>query len=493
MTKKINGGIIISYAYVIINAIVGMVFVPYLIKKIGADSYGIYETIVALASNISILNFGLGDTAVKYIAKYRGREDIKSQGNVLGIILFFLLVLSFVAIVFCILIYYNFDSIYEKSLDGGQIILAKKMFLIAAANVVITLAGGTYSNVITAYEKFVFSRGLEILRLIIRVILIVASFHYTNSAIVLLLIDLLLSCTVILINFAYTRFFLKIRINMSLRNKELVREILTFSGYVLFFIIAREILFQTDKVIIGIELSAIAVTVYSVGNKISSMFNQFGYVLSNMYLPRAMIIKERTTDVEKKNGLYFDYMIEMGRKICSSIMVIFLGDILVGADFINVWVGRGYYISYISSIIMIFAFFLPILLDSGMAILKAENKQQTIAVAWFVSAVVNIVLTWVTVPKFGILGASAMTLVTSYLINCMVLCIELKTRINFSIFRYLYNVFRGMLPIVLITIVIKTLMSILHFHADTWGSLFIICAGFSIIYIVCTYFFLFFK
>lgn len=491
MAKKINGGIIVSYVYVVLNATIGMVFVPYLINKLGTENYGIYEMIMAIASNISILNFGLGDTTVKYIAKYRGENDIENQGKVLGITVFFLSVLSIVAFAICGLIYINFDSIYSKSLDNEQLILAKRLFVIAAANVVISLVGGTYANVITAYEKFVFSRGIEIIKLLLRVLLVVFLFHFTSNVVLLLLIDLILSCAVILINFIYSRFILNIKIRIDLGDKELVREILTFSGYTLFFIIAREVLFQTDKTIIGIEMSAIAVTVYSVGNKISSMFNQFGYILSNMYLPRAMMIKECTNDIKQKNLLYFQYMVEMGRKILFIIMVIFGGYILIGADFINLWVGEGYYTSFVSSIIMIIAFFLPILLDSGMAILKAENEQRNIAYAWLLSALANVILTWIAVPSFGILGASIMTLVTSYGINCVVLCIELKRKIEFDFSSFLRDLFHGMLPIVLIIIVFKVIKIFVYIPSNNWLSLIIQGSIFTIIYLACSYVFYF--
>ena len=444
--KQIKYGIILSYIYVAVNVLSGILFTPFLIHSLGRSQYGLYEITVTLASNISILNFGLGGSVVKYVSTYRQEGNKEKQEIVIGTIIKLLSIFALVATVICTLIYYNFDSIYANSLTFAEIHQGKSLFILASLNLIVSLPGGTFSNVLCAYEKFALTRGMEISKVVFRIGLVVAfSFFYIDATMVLV-IDTALNIVIIILSYICMRRMLKLRINWKNNDKQMLKDIFVFSGYTLFFVIAKEVQFQTDKTIIGLKLSTTMVTIYAAGSKISATFNQLGYILSGMYLPRAIMIESDNPTEEK----YRSYIVSMGRIIFPIIMIVFVGYIFLGLPFMHLWMGSEYDLSYYSSIIMMSSLLVPILLDTGLAVMKAKDKQGIIAIAWFASSIANVILTWVAVSRWGVIGASLMTFITSYMINVVVLLVMLKKETGLKLIKTFVGINRGFgIPLIL--------------------------------------------
>lgn len=64
--KQIVYGTVINYATVFVQMISTVVVTPYLIKIFGDNDYGIYKIIVSLAAYLIILNFGVGNTLIRF-------------------------------------------------------------------------------------------------------------------------------------------------------------------------------------------------------------------------------------------------------------------------------------------------------------------------------------------------------------------------------------------------------------------------------------------
>ena len=85
--KQVKYGIFISYFYVLLNVISGLLVTSLIIRELGSSQYGIYEIIVSLISDIGILNLGMSDCIVKYVSTYRTTNDVKKQEEVIGSVL----------------------------------------------------------------------------------------------------------------------------------------------------------------------------------------------------------------------------------------------------------------------------------------------------------------------------------------------------------------------------------------------------------------------
>ena len=362
------------------------------------------------------------------------------------------------------MVYLRFDIIYAQSLSSSEIVDAKKLLILASFNLIISLPCGVFSCVLTAYEKFAVTRGLNVAKLLLKISIVLIGLNFYKNAMMLLTIDVFLNVLDICINYILMRKWLQLKVSIHTTDKDLYRKIFTFSGYTIFFIIAREVQWQTDKTIIGLRLNTHMVTVYSAGAKISSVFNQLGLILSGLFLPRAV----RITESGGKESDYRSFMVEMNKLVVPFLIAVLIGYYFMGSEFVTLWIGEGYELGYYSSFIMMLAVFLPIIMDPGMAILKARDKYKGIAVTWLVSSIANIILTWVTVKPFGILAASICTFVTSYFGNVLFLCLFLKKEISFKFTLYFKDIFKGLLPPIVFSVLYFWILDYFNINIESW-------------------------
>ena len=64
-------GVILSYVGLIIDILSGMIYVPFLLRSLGQAEYGIYNLTTTISSYLLLLDLGIGNALVRYMAKYR--------------------------------------------------------------------------------------------------------------------------------------------------------------------------------------------------------------------------------------------------------------------------------------------------------------------------------------------------------------------------------------------------------------------------------------
>ena len=91
MEKKLSqlkSGVILSYINLVLGCIIPMIYTPIMLRLLGKSEYGLYSIANSVISYLSVLNFGLGSTIIRYISKYRAlnqkeeeEKDAKNYAN----------------------------------------------------------------------------------------------------------------------------------------------------------------------------------------------------------------------------------------------------------------------------------------------------------------------------------------------------------------------------------------------------------------------------
>ena len=82
--NQIKTGAFLNYVIIFLTNVVGILLTPFILNHIGKNEYGVYTTIGALVGTISILDLGLNNTIVRFVAKYRAENDKKGEENFLA-------------------------------------------------------------------------------------------------------------------------------------------------------------------------------------------------------------------------------------------------------------------------------------------------------------------------------------------------------------------------------------------------------------------------
>ncbi|APY12396.1 hypothetical protein BWZ22_14705 [Seonamhaeicola sp. S2-3] len=171
--SQLKKGAALNYITIFLTNAVGLFITPFILNHIGKSEYGIYTTIGALIGTISLLDLGLNNTVVRFVAKYKAEKDRKGEENFLATTMIIYGIISVLVIIIGVAFYGHIDNYFTK-MNAEEIEIAKTIFILLIFNLVINLPGGTLRGVCFGYEKFVFPKTVNIIRYILRTITIVA-------------------------------------------------------------------------------------------------------------------------------------------------------------------------------------------------------------------------------------------------------------------------------------------------------------------------------
>ena len=203
MNKNLAFGTILSYFNIILSILIGFITAPIILKQLGESEYGVYQMVLSMVSYMSILDFGLHNVTTRFVSKYRATKDDELQRKFLGTnILLFGLIMLLILIVGSV-IYVSIDNIFSGSMSGYEISLTKKLFAILTVNLAISMPGAVFAAIVVAYEKFVFSRLLATVKMIVRLIFVLLLVNFGLKATGLVVVDFLINMAIIALNMIF--------------------------------------------------------------------------------------------------------------------------------------------------------------------------------------------------------------------------------------------------------------------------------------------------
>lgn len=437
--NQLKGGAALSYVTIFLTNIVGLLLTPFIIRSLGSAEYGLYTMIGALVGYMSVLDFGLNNTIVRFVAKYKAEKDKEGEENFLAhsFIMYFCISL-FVSILGCIL-YFNLESLYTDTLTLDQIEKAKTMMLILIFNLAISLPGGAFAGICYGYEEFILPKFINIIKYIVRSILVVGILLYGADSVGLVLLDTVLNILIIIIN-AYIVFkILGVRIKIHQYDKKLFYNILGFSLWLFVFAIVHQLRWQFGQLIIGLYYSTSIVAIYAVGVTLGNYYGAFSSAISSVFLPKAIQMTVKNIPSDELT----DTFIKISRIILIILLFILGAFVIVGQDFVYFWVGDEYHMAYYYAVIIMIG--LTPILSQGFAnnILEAKNLLAYRGKLLLSLTVAGTVLGIIIVQKFGVLEMIITTVIFMLLERAfMYFYYENKANLNMKrYYREIYPLF----------------------------------------------------
>ena len=455
MNKK-TLSVIISYLLIVVDVIVGIFFVPFLLNGLGDSEYGLYKLMFSTASYLSVLDFGIGATITRYVVKYKTEEKKQEEQNFVAMGFIIYLFLSFIVLFFALIVVLIIPSIYKASIPTDQIRYAQIMFFGMCISTAINLLNHAYTGLVSAYEEFVFSKSSNIIKLLLRVLLIVVGVTFwSSSAWIIVLVDVVLSILLLIVNAVFVRFKLKFKLKLYHWDKMIAKEAFVFTIAIFVQSVINQFNTNVDNVILGIFTTTEIVAMYSVAMQIYIMYSNLSTAISTIYFPiisKAVFNGESDDSVTKK-------VIEPSRMQLFVLLLALTGFCAFGIDFINLWVGPEYSYVYVITIVLLTASTLELSQNTITGILKAKNilHGQTIILA--ISTFINIIISCILVAKIGAIGAAigtAFSMVFGYGIALNVYY-QKKAKVNMKL--YFKETFKGILLISIICLFIGITIS----------------------------------
>ncbi len=367
--NQLKAGAALSYANIFLTNLVGLFLTPFIIRSLGSAEYGLYTMIGALVGYMSVLDFGLNNTVVRYVAKYKAKKDKIGEQNFLAHSFIMYICISLIVMLIGSIFYFNLENLYTDTLTFDQLNKAKLMMGILIFNLSISLPGGAFTGICYGYEQFILPKAVNIIRYVIRSLLVVAILLYGGDAVGLVILDTILNLVVIGINAIIVFRILKVKIKIHVFNKKLFSDILKFSLWIFVFAIVHQLRWQFGQFIIGLYYSTTIVAIYAVGITLGNYYGAFSNAIASVFLPKA--IQMTVNEIPQKE--LTDAFIKISRIILIVLLYILGAFIVVGKDFVFFWVGDEYNMAYYYALTIMLG--LTPILSQGFAnnILEAKN------------------------------------------------------------------------------------------------------------------------
>lgn len=442
-----KSAIVVSYLVLLFNTLNSILLTPILLKYMGVDEYGLYQMVYSVGSYILILDMGIGTVMIRYISELRFKEDKRGESNFAGMIGILALTVCLIISVGLKIIDVNIESIYSD-LSDTDYSKSHVMLTLMIAQFVITILANYLHGIINAYERFVLSKTLNLVQIILSFGLTILFVVLGYGAVGIVLAHVVIAMLKLIVECYYVLRVLHFKIRLYYWDSAIIKPVV---GLMLAIFLQHTVMYintWSDKTILGIMCEKSDVAVYAVACTLLTFFSSTTGILSGLFQPQIVKMVVKNADATQLT----DVVIRVGRWQFMLTGSILAGMALFGRDFIALWVGEKMLRAWIIFLIITPFFMIPLIQSVCISILNALDKRLYRSLILLLSSVINILITIVLIKQFGPLGAPVGTAISYLLGHIICLNIYYKRNIHLQVGR----MFREIL-------------------SKTWLSIFITC------------------
>lgn len=458
--SEVKIGAFLSYVVIGLNMVIGIAYTPILTRVLGQSEYGLYSLVSSIIAYLTILDFGFGNAIIIYTTRYRVKSQKEEEQKLHGMFLIIYAIIGIIAALVGVLLCYNVNGLFGTTMTVNELEKAKTLMGILTLNLVLTFPLSIFSSIITAYEKFIFAKVLNIIRIILNPLVMILLLNIGYRSVALVIVTTVLNIGTLLANMFYCRKKLKIKFKFKYFDFKLLREIATYSFFIFLNTIIDKIAWSTDQFVLGAVSGTVQVAIYSVATQLNNMYLNFSTAISGVLLPKAAKMEEKKASDEEFTNIF----IQTGRIQYLILALIITGFILFGQEFINLmWVGAEYSQAYIIACILMIPLTIPLMQNMGINILQVKNQYKYRIKILAIAAIINVAISIPLSKLYGGVGAALGTGITLILGSIIKMNIFYYKKIHIDIPKFWKNIIQMSIPIffgVLIAVIIKRIFPI---------------------------------
>lgn len=479
MKKHINqlrSGVYLSYVNLLLGTIIPMFYTPLMLEMLGEAEHGLYSLANSAVGYLSLLSFGFGSTIIRYLAKYRAENDQAAIRRTFGFFLLLYTALASLVMLGGWILAENATAIFKQSLSSQELGKIKTLLLLMAFHTALSFPMSVITSVSLAYERYVFRRIMDIISTIAGPACNLVALYMGYASVGMVVAGTILQIVMLIPNAVYCICVLGIRPTLEKMPKALMREMVGFSAYVFIGSIVDTLFWATDKVILGMLAGTVAVSVYQIGSTFNNIVMQLSTSISGVLTPKitGMVVKDASC--EELSALF----IRVGRIQFLIVALIVTGFTVFGQSFIRLWAGEAYADSYWIAVLTLFPLCIPLIQNTGISILVAQNKHKFRSLVYLAIAIANVISTYLVVPYLGGIGAALCSCVSYLLGQGLIMNTYYYRVIGLDIPQFWRNILKmSVFP----AIMLLAGLVLLHFFAlRSWLTLFAGICAYTLVY-----------
>ena len=424
-------GILMNWTAFAVSIIVSFFLSPFVVHRLGNIAYGVWVLANSSLTYMALLDLGMRGAVGYFVAKHQARGEHLESSRAVSVGLAFRTLISLVVILASLILAGFATKIFR--IPSNMWTAAQWAIVLSGLNLSFSLLVGVFGGVLTALQCFGMANGLAIAQTLIStagtVWVLNRGYGIVPLAILQLTVVLLLGIATITTCF---RVYPELRLGFRFLDRRVLPELWRYSFYLFVIAASGQVIYYTDNLIVGVFLSAEAVTLYAIGGRFIAYLGELGASLAQTFLPVATNLAAQDQQDQLRRLLI------QGTRAAFFVSLP-IGEVLFfrGSTFIGLWMGQQY--AQPSGRV------LRILLLSTLAlagnrvggnIVYGLGKHKPFALWQSCEAVANLTLSIYLVRKIGIDGVAWGTVLPSLVSQIVLWPRYLSKLLNLTVWSY---------------------------------------------------------
>lgn len=442
MKKQISGGVFLSFFSQAISIIVGLAYTPIMIRILGQSEYGLYQLVLSVVNYLNLMNFGFNGAYIRYFSIAKAKNDEKEIANINGMFMKIFMLIALLCLFGGVFLFFNIH-ILGTHITEAEYIIAKKLLVLMVVNLALSFPNSLFVAYLSANERFIFQKLTNIIINILIPALNLPILLLGFGSIGIVMVTLALTVVRLVVNIWYCIKKLDMKINLNYFNKGVFKGLLGYTFFIFLSDLVDQLNSNVDKLLLGRMAGTVAVAIYSTGFSLKNYYTIVSWIVPEMYVPETnrIAIEEnndrKLTEIFTRIGRYNNYLV----------LLVLTGFILIGKQFINLWVGSEYELSYYVTVILMLAGYIPAVQTLGVNIQNAKNMHRMRSIVYFVVGCVNVISSIFLIKVWGVIGTCLGTFFSVFLGHGLFMNYYYHKYLNLNIFFFWKEMFKWILPI----------------------------------------------
>lgn len=400
--SQLKAGAALNYVIIGINALVGLLYTPYMLRMLGQSEYGLFSLVSSIIAYLTIMDFGFTNAIVRYTAKYRAENKVSEQYEMFGMFFKIFFFIGLAAFCFGLVLYFNVNNMFDKSMTPEELSTAKTLLAILLVNLALTFPLSIYGAIISAYEDFIFQKVAQICRIVFSTVVMIVILQIGYRAVGLVVVQTAFNIAFLLANMIYCFKKIKIKVVFGKMNWIFFREVLIYSFWIFLCAITEQFYWNSGQWALGIFQSTIMVAIFALAIQLKGMYNLFSSAISSVFLPKVTRMVTQNATKEEMSSLF----IRTGRLQYAIMAYILVGFVIFGQKFIQMWVGDDYSSAYYIVLMIFVCTTIPAIQNLGNSILMAYNLMRKKAVIVVFASLLSFLAIFPCAKYYGAIGCA---------------------------------------------------------------------------------------
>ena len=387
-----------SWFSLAINVLVGILLSPFIVHRLGDSAFGIWVLIFSITGYYGMFDLGIRSSIVRYVSKFTATNETEKLAKHVNTSLFTYTVMGLLAMMVTVALAASVDRLFR--VPPALQTQARWLMLMAGGSVALGFPLGVFGGMLDGMQRFYITNWTGILSTLLRAALIVYVLYHGYGLLMVAAITVGLPILTSILRGVMVFRMLPLPIGLKYVDRESFKQMAHYSATTMIVIIAAQLRFRTDELVVGSMISATAVTFFTIGVRPVDYAQQLVTSLAQIFVPMSSQ-SEAVGNLDRVRKLYV-----AGNRACAFIIFPIAAVLLIlGKSVIAVWMGSRY-VAASYPVMAILTVPITVLFMQGASgrILMGMGKHRDYAVVMLMEGIANLILSIVLVRPYGIVG-----------------------------------------------------------------------------------------